>query len=81
MMQVPGLLSVIIVNWNTRDLLLQCIESVRLHVGMPHEIVVVDNASSDGASPVSSWILCLIMPFPDCLPMVKRRVFPTSSGG
>lgn len=45
--------SVVIVSWNTRDLLSQCIASVirqaskaRLHV----EIIVVDNASSDGTA-------------------------------
>ena len=45
-----GLLSVIIVNWNTRDLLLGCIESVRANAGVRREIVVVDNASSDGSA-------------------------------
>lgn len=42
--------SFIIVNWNTKDLLLKCIESVFSTVqGLTFEIVVVDNGSSDGS--------------------------------
>lgn len=41
--------SVIIVNWNTRALLAQCIESVRTTAAGDVEIVVVDNASADGS--------------------------------
>jgi GT2 family glycosyltransferase len=44
------LISIIIVNWNTRELLKQCIESIKAdieHIGS--EIIVVDNASSDGS--------------------------------
>jgi len=41
-------LSILIVNWNTRDLLAGCLESV----GRPlaAEVVVVDNASTDGSA-------------------------------
>jgi asparagine synthase (glutamine-hydrolysing) len=43
-------LSVVIVNWNTRDILRDCLASVVRHLaGIPHEILVVDNASSDGS--------------------------------
>jgi GT2 family glycosyltransferase len=43
-------LSVIIVNWNTKELLLNCIESFYLTVkGLSFEIFVVDNGSSDGS--------------------------------
>lgn len=43
-------LSFIIVNWNTRDLLCQCLESIYKTVSGPtYEIIVVDNASSDGS--------------------------------
>ena len=55
--QVDGagdvLLSIIIVNWNTRDLLAACLESVHQDVetlaGWSVETFVVDNASSDGS--------------------------------
>ena len=44
-------LSVIIVNWNTKDLLHQCIESIKAHTKkISHEIIVVDNFSSDGSA-------------------------------
>jgi GT2 family glycosyltransferase len=43
-------LSIIIVNWNGRDLLPRCIESIIKHPpNLPYEIVIVDNASSDGS--------------------------------
>lgn len=43
-------LSIVIINWNTRDLLAQCLRSVyRTTSGLDFEIIVVDNASSDGS--------------------------------
>jgi GT2 family glycosyltransferase len=40
--------AVIIVNWNTRELLRQCLSAVTHDAqDVPHEIIVVDNASSD----------------------------------
>lgn len=39
-----------IVNWNTKDLLHQCLTSLRdLSGGLDHEVIVVDNASGDGS--------------------------------
>lgn len=42
-------LSIVIVNWNTRDLLAACLHSLAARDGMPDgtEVIVVDNASSD----------------------------------
>jgi len=42
-------LSVIIVNWNTRDLLLDCLNSVFSLIEMDFEVWLVDNASTDGS--------------------------------
>lgn len=44
-------LGVIILNWNTRDLLRDCLASVFAAVGpLAFEVCVVDNASSDGSA-------------------------------
>lgn len=43
-------LSVVIVSYNTRDLLRNCLRSLRASVGLDLEIIVVDNASSDGSA-------------------------------
>ncbi len=43
-------LSIVILNWNTRELLAQCIDEIVRHIGnITHEVVVVDNASTDGS--------------------------------
>lgn len=42
-------LSILIVNTNSRDLLLGCLESVYGTVRTPFEVIVVDNASTDGS--------------------------------
>jgi GT2 family glycosyltransferase len=45
------IVSIIIVSWNARDYLKQCLESLTPAVcRYPMEIIVVDNASSDGSS-------------------------------
>ncbi len=47
-MSSPPRVSIIIVSWNGRDLLARCLASLANHVQMPHEVIVVDNGSSDG---------------------------------
>ncbi len=43
-------LSIIIVNWNVRDLLYQCLKSIFLFTkDLEYEIIVVDNFSTDGS--------------------------------
>jgi len=43
-------LSIVIVNWNTRELLAQCLDSIPLAIGgLSYEVIVVDNASTDGS--------------------------------
>ena len=43
-------LSVIVVNWNTRELLRACLASVKRHTtGLEYELIVVDNGSADGS--------------------------------
>jgi len=44
------MLSILIVNWNTRDLLRSCLDSIaKFPPKIPYEVIVVDNASSDGS--------------------------------
>lgn len=44
-------LSILIVNWNTRDLVIKCINSILRNLpSFDFEIVVVDNASKDGSA-------------------------------
>ncbi len=41
--------SIIIVNWNTRDILRDCLKSIWAKIcGITFEVVVVGNATSDG---------------------------------
>ena len=43
-------LSVVIVSYNTRRLLRDCLRSLRASVGLALEVIVVDNGSSDGSA-------------------------------
>ena len=48
-----GLVSVVIVNWNGRELLARCLPKVLAQTYAPVEVVVVDNGSSDGSA---NWV-------------------------
>ncbi len=46
-------LSIVVVNWNARDLLRRCLRSIDAHAqDVAHDVWVVDNASSDGSADV-----------------------------
>lgn len=48
-------ISVIIVNFNTKDLLINCINSIKSNTsGIDYEIIIVDNGSTDGSQDVIS---------------------------
>lgn len=47
---MPLDLGIIIVNWNTRDLLRTCLRTVFASAGATFAVVVVDNASTDGSA-------------------------------
>ena len=48
--QTKWAVSIVIVNWNTRDILRDCLESITSQTTLPHEVIVVDNASTDGSA-------------------------------
>ena len=43
-------LGIVIVNWNTRDLLRECLRTVFASEGVSIRVLVVDNASTDGSA-------------------------------
>ena len=49
-MSAPARVAVVVVSYQSREALLCCLASLRLHAGLPVELVVVDNASGDGSA-------------------------------
>jgi GT2 family glycosyltransferase len=47
-MNSDPVLSILLVSYNSRRYLEECLNSIRKYVKVPHEIVLVDNASADG---------------------------------
>lgn len=48
-MQTPAV-SIIVISYNTREMTIECLRSVFAETTLPFEIVVVDNASTDGSA-------------------------------
>ena len=48
--QVTPDVSIVVVNWNTRDILRQCLQAVLRTCGVTYEVWVVDNGSADGSA-------------------------------
>lgn len=68
-------ISVCIVNWNTRELLFNCIDSIRKKTsGVSYEIIVVDNNSSDASAEMVK------QQFPDCKLIASKENFGFSRG-
>lgn len=64
----PVALSVVLVSYNSREFLPACLGSLKEHLGdIPHEIIVVDNASADGSA---DWVG---RAFPDVHLIVNRE--------
>ena len=42
-------LSIVVVSYNTSQLLFNCLESIQTHAGPFARVIVVDNASTDGS--------------------------------
>ena len=41
------LVTLVIVSWNGREMVRQCLQSIEKHLDYPHQVVVIDNNSSD----------------------------------
>jgi GT2 family glycosyltransferase len=46
----PPLISVIVVNWNRRELLKTCLESLARQTYRNYEVIIIDNGSGDGSA-------------------------------
>ena len=46
------ILSIVIVSYNVKDLLLDCIHSINKYISVPKEVIVIDNASADNTCEV-----------------------------
>ncbi|MCR8726787.1 glycosyltransferase family 2 protein [Frigidibacter sp. ROC022] len=49
-MTTPPALSIIVVSYNTREMTLDCLRSIAAETRTPHEVILLDNASSDGSA-------------------------------
>ncbi|MFN8379866.1 MAG: glycosyltransferase family 2 protein [Anaerolineae bacterium] len=63
---VPGLLSVVIPNWNGGRFLPTCLEALAKQTYQPVEVLIVDNDSSDGSPEIIrrdySWVTLIELP-------------------
>ena len=44
------LVSILVISYNTRAMTLDCLASVVAQTTVPHELIVLDNASADGSA-------------------------------
>jgi GT2 family glycosyltransferase len=42
--------SILVVNYNTREMTLECLRSIARETSIPHEVILIDNASHDGSA-------------------------------
>jgi GT2 family glycosyltransferase len=57
----PGLVSIVIPVYNRWDLTKQCLETIAAHTPEPHEIIIVDNGSTDGTATAAKGAGCLLI--------------------
>lgn len=48
-MDKPADISIVVVTWNVRDALRECLESIDREADVPFELIVIDNGSADGS--------------------------------
>lgn len=55
-------LSIIIISYNTREILISCLKSIKKHTkGVKYEVIVVDNASTDGSAKASEDLGAIVI--------------------
>lgn len=47
--QYPDQVDIVVINYNTLEFLRGCLESIKLYTDYPYQVMVVDNASTDGS--------------------------------
>ena len=57
--QIWSKVTVVIVNWNGEQFLERCLDALMVQTVKPHEIIVVDNASSDGSIEIVQQFPCV----------------------
>ncbi len=67
---VPSLVSIVILTYNQLRYTKECMESIRKHTPEPHEIIVVDNASTDGTV---AWLKKFIRENRNCRLIENRQ--------
>ncbi|MDH5797747.1 MAG: glycosyltransferase family 2 protein, partial [Paracoccaceae bacterium] len=60
------IVSIIVVSYNTREMTLECLRSVFAQTDQPFELIVIDNASSDGSA------AAIAQEFPDILLLAEK---------
>lgn len=65
-MTVPSV-SIIVVSYNTREMTLDCLRSVRAETRCAYELIVIDNASDDGSA------AAIAAEFPEAVLMAETR--------
>jgi len=53
----PGRISIVVINWNSGTYLADCLPSILAQTLPPSEVVIIDNASTDGSPAVGRWAL------------------------
>ncbi|MCF1711079.1 glycosyltransferase family 2 protein [Tabrizicola sp. J26] len=63
---VRPVVSILVISYNTREMTLDCLRSVREQTSVPHELIVLDNASSDGSA------AAIAAEFPDVMLLAEQ---------
>jgi GT2 family glycosyltransferase len=68
------MVSILVISYNTREMTLDCLRSVRAETSVPHELIVLDNASTDGSAEA------IAAEFPDIRLIASRENYGFAKG-